>query len=232
MADDTERQAEQGTGNDAPNPDTAPAQSAGDTGRTFTQDEVNQAVTKRLERERQKFEKQLAQYADYDEKVKAAQRLQEIEDANKSEMEKAIDRLAKREKEFADLQAQNARLQEEQTRIRLQSAVITEATKQGFIDPSDAWRYVQADALSIDDDGQIKGVDKALATLVGEKPYLLREPPTQGPRPTVAPTNPPRGGRQTETDAERRNRLFGVGGAPFGSHGGGVYWPDEHRGGQ
>lgn len=55
--------------------------------KTFTQDEVNKIVGERLAREK-------AQFADYEDlKVKAA-RLDEIESANKSELEKATDKIA------------------------------------------------------------------------------------------------------------------------------------------
>jgi hypothetical protein len=60
-------------------------QDAKDQGKTLTQTEVDKIVADRIARERKK-------YADYDELKKKAARLQQIEDANKSELDKAKDR--------------------------------------------------------------------------------------------------------------------------------------------
>lgn len=54
--------------------------------KTLTQSEVDRIVTERVAREKQKF-------ADYDDLKTKAQRLQEIEDANKSKEQKAQERI-------------------------------------------------------------------------------------------------------------------------------------------
>lgn len=66
-----------------------------------SQDEFNAAVAERVARERGKFK----DYADL--KAKAT-RLDEIEQANKSEMEKAIDRVTKAEAKVAEIPSQVA----------------------------------------------------------------------------------------------------------------------------
>jgi len=60
-------------------------QDAKDQGKTLTQAEVDRIVADRVARERKK-------YADYDELKKAASRLKQIEDSQKSELDKAKDR--------------------------------------------------------------------------------------------------------------------------------------------
>lgn len=60
-------------------------QDAEDKGKTLTQSEVDKIVADRIARERKKF-------ADYDDLKKAAARLKQIEDANKSELEKIKER--------------------------------------------------------------------------------------------------------------------------------------------
>lgn len=59
-----------------------------------TQDELNVIVQRRLAKEREK-------YSDYDQLKAAAQKLSEIEDANRSELEKATTRAEKAEAELA-----------------------------------------------------------------------------------------------------------------------------------
>lgn len=60
-------------------------QEAEDKGKTLTQAEVDKIVAERVARERKKF-------ADYDDLKKAAAKLRQIEDAQKSELEKAQER--------------------------------------------------------------------------------------------------------------------------------------------
>lgn len=67
-----------------------------------SQDDLNKIIEARLARERAKF-------ADYNELKSAADRLAEIEAANKSETEKTAERLAAAEKRAAELEAQALR---------------------------------------------------------------------------------------------------------------------------
>lgn len=67
-----------------------------------TQEELDRIIQGRLDRERKKF-------ADYDELKKAADRLSEIESANKTEAEKAAARADAAEKRAAELEAKALR---------------------------------------------------------------------------------------------------------------------------
>lgn len=67
-----------------------------------SQEELNKIIEARLARERAKF-------ADYNELKTAAERLAEIEAANKSEAEKTAERLAAAEKRAAELEVQALR---------------------------------------------------------------------------------------------------------------------------
>lgn len=192
---------------------------------TFTQADIDRIVQERLERERQKHQKTVAdKYGDYDELKTAAARLQEIEDANKSEAEKAAERLAKMEKQLAEFQSQNARLAEERQQALIQAQVVAKATTMQFNDPTDAYRMLDLSKIEIGEDGTIGGIDEQLEALSESKPYLLRNQQ----RATVSPTNPGKGRDVGETDAERRARLFGGGDTPIGAGkapGGGVFMP-------
>ena len=63
-----------------------------------SQEELDRIIQARLDRERKKF-------ADYDELKKAADRLTQLEEANKSEAEKAVARAEAAEKRAAELEA-------------------------------------------------------------------------------------------------------------------------------
>lgn len=68
--------------------------------KTFTQDEVNAIVGERLKRES-------AKYADYDALKEKATKFDEIQEANKTELEKANEKAASLEKELADIRKSN-----------------------------------------------------------------------------------------------------------------------------
>lgn len=84
-------------GNETVNQET---QNVGGEQKTFTQEEVNSIVAERLGRDRQK-------YADYDSLKEKAEQFDKLQEANKSELEKANDRANKLEIELADLKKAN-----------------------------------------------------------------------------------------------------------------------------
>lgn len=68
--------------------------------KTFTQEEVNSIVAERLGRDRQK-------YADYDSLKEKAEQYDKLQEANKSELEKANERANKLEAELAGIKKAN-----------------------------------------------------------------------------------------------------------------------------
>lgn len=76
-------------------------QATENTGKTFTQDEVNAIVTDRLTRDR-------AKYADYDALKEKAAKLDQIEEANKTELQKATERADGLQAELDKLKSENA----------------------------------------------------------------------------------------------------------------------------
>lgn len=70
-------------------------------GKTFTQDEVNAIVTDRLTRDR-------AKYADYDDLKAKAEKFDQIEEANKTELQKANERADGLQAELDKLKNENA----------------------------------------------------------------------------------------------------------------------------
>lgn len=81
---------------------TAKQEQATEEVKTFTEEDVNRIVTDRLHRERQKYEG-----IDLDDLKAKAAKLDEIEEANKSEIQKANERAAKLQDELATLKKAN-----------------------------------------------------------------------------------------------------------------------------
>lgn len=91
-------------------------QNAGtETPKTFTQDEVNAIVAERLSRDRAKF-------ADYETLKEKAGKFDEMQEANKTELQKATEKAAALEKELADMK-QAAEVQAMRQKISTETGV-------------------------------------------------------------------------------------------------------------
>lgn len=111
---------------------------------------------------------------DADKRAKAAEaRLKELEDAGKTELQRLQEALTEREAEIAEL-PRRARAQA----VRFAS----EAARQGFVDPEDAFAFLPSD-VDLDDADSVKA---ALTELAERKPHLVRK--QQQPRVPVRPT--------------------------------------------
>ncbi len=96
-------------------------------------------------------------------------RLKEIDDANKTELQKAKDELSERDQRLSELPKA----------IRAQAIKFaSKATAMGFLDPEDALVFIDADLA---DDAAVKA---ALEDLAERKPHLVRptEPTPKVPR--------------------------------------------------
>lgn len=123
-----------------------------------SQADLDRIVEQRLARERSKF-------ADYDELKAKAAKVDELEQASKSELQKALDEVAERDKKLVELP----------TQIRRQVVrFASQATHAGFIDPEDALSFLPADIDLADDDV----VKRELTALAERKPHLVRPPAT------------------------------------------------------
>lgn len=101
-------------------------------------------------------------------------RAAELEEAAKSESEKALD-AARREGAEQVRQELNRRLLEQEVRV---------AAAGRFADPSDAVRFIDLDSIGVDEAGQVdqKALAAALDGLAESKAYLLlRQDPSRGP---------------------------------------------------
>jgi len=155
--------------------------------KTFTQADLDRVVEQRLARERSK-------YGDYDDLKTKASKLDEIEQANASDLEKATKRA-----ETAETKAQAA---EERAAAALRrAAVVAEATRAGAVDPDAVFALLTPDSVTVGDDGQVTGVEEAVKALLEAKSYLVG-----------SGTAPPKAG--STGSAEGGPRSNGSGGKP------------------
>jgi len=133
----------------------------GEPPKTFTQAELERIIGERLGKER-------AKYADYEDLKTKAARLEEIEAANRSEQEKAVDK-ARREAEEAARKEERGK-----AAARIVKAEIRAAAGGRLADPEDAVRLLDLSEFTVNDDGDVDGkaIKAAIDKLVESKPYL------------------------------------------------------------
>lgn len=140
--------------NDAQGGGNSPVGGTGDQSqnKTFTQEQLDAILTDRLTRERAKF-------ADYDDLKSSAAKWLEVQEAQKSDQQKLQDRLhaleTERDKALARVQ---------ETMIR--SAFVAAGAEANLVNPADAYRLADLDAVTIEDDGAVKGVKAIVDKLV------------------------------------------------------------------
>ena len=120
-------------------------------GKVFTQEQLDKIISDRLNREKTNWEKKIE-----DEKKKAAM----------TETERL-----KKEREEADLKAQESLSKAEQRLIK--SEIMVQASKLNIIDIDAAYKLLDKEELKVDANDNISGVAEALKTLIEEKPYLV-----------------------------------------------------------
>lgn len=113
----------------------------------------------------------------------AAARLSKLEDANKSETQKLLERAEAAEKKATQYEGQLR-----STTIR--QAVIEAAAGAHALDAETVYLHLQArGGIDVDDNGQATGVDEAVKQLVKDKPHLFSVS-TAGSRDAVGGTVP------------------------------------------
>lgn len=155
------------------------------TEKTFTQEQLNEAINKRLERERKKF-------ADYDD-LKT-----ELETFRTEKDKKDRDEMSEIERLQADLEARDTELntlrnQFEETRKaseneKIVNAFREEARKANIEYVEDAFALANMSEVKFED-GKVVGVSEVVKSLVESKPFLVKKSTTQ--KPIGEPTNNP-----------------------------------------
>lgn len=128
-----------------------------------TQADFDRMVGERLARERSKF-------ADYEQLKEKASKFDELDAQSKSELQKAQDALAEKDKQLASIP-------EEARRQALRFASF--ASQRGFLDPEDALAFIGN--VDLDNDA---AVTAALDDLAERKPHLVR---IKSPKPPARP---------------------------------------------
>lgn len=140
------------------------SQENGASGSTFTQEQMNTLAGKTRIEERAKF-------ADYTELQEKAARLDKIEEANKTELERANSRAEtfERERDTAISMAKES---------AIRSAFIAEAARAGVLNPDDAYALADKAGIALSDDGSVVGVSEAVNALVesGRLPMQTGKP--------------------------------------------------------
>ncbi|MGS0530679.1 phage scaffolding protein [Bacillus mycoides] len=164
---------------DGDNPEGDPNNNPGDPNdppKTFTQEELDDIVKKRLERERNKSAEQ---YGDYDDvKAKLAEFEKAEEERKKLEMTE-IERL-QAEKEEADKKAleasESAQKAQEKANARILNTEIQSIARAlDANDPGDVLALLDKSSIQLDADGNYQGVEGAVNALKESKPWMFKK---------------------------------------------------------
>jgi hypothetical protein len=137
----------------------APADPPAD-GKTFTQAELDRIVQDRLARAK------ATPPPDYEELKAKAAKLEELEEASKSELEKAQ---AKADKALKDSEAAIERA----NKRLVEAAILAEATAQKAIKPEHLHRLVDTGEVTVGDDGQVTGAKEAVEGFLKANPEYV-----------------------------------------------------------
>lgn len=131
--------------------------------KTFTQADLDRVVADRLARERKKYEGvNVEEYRQFKADLEARA------EAEKSELQKAQDKIAKAELEKQQtLELANKRL------ILAEFKVLARDANIKYVD--DAYRLADLSTVEVKEDGTIEGLKVLLESLVKDKPFLVQE---------------------------------------------------------
>lgn len=137
------------------------ANGAGGEPKTFTQEELDRIVGERLARERSKL-------GDVDDLRRKAAEYDKLSEAQKTELEKAVDRTRQETEKTVRAEERDRWLSV------LRRSEVRAAAAGKLADPEDAVRFLDLDTLEVDDEGRLdeKKVAAAIDELVKTKPYL------------------------------------------------------------
>lgn len=152
---------------------------AAEDAKSFTQADVDKLIGQRLERERGK-------YADYDKFKSSHAELEQIRQANATELDKAV-AAAKAEGISEVTSRVNSRLVASEARAIAANA--------NFHNPADAVGLVDLSSVTVDDNGEVDeaAIKSLIADLAKERPYLIKGT-TEKPKPKPDLSQGPRGG--------------------------------------
>lgn len=132
-----------------------------DAPRAFSQEDVDRIVKERLARQK-------SQFGDYDELKARAAKLDELEEAGRSELEKA-------QKAAADAIAERDKILTEAREARLTAAILAEVAKtdRKVVDPEAALKLLDRSTLELGEDGVPTNTASAVDALLEARPFLV-----------------------------------------------------------
>lgn len=93
-------------------------------------------------------------------------------DAQKATEEASLSESERMKRRLTELESEREGWERERRESRVREVVLTTASRLGFTDPSDAYRYLDAGDVELTDDGKVRGAEKALKDILDRKPYL------------------------------------------------------------
>lgn len=140
----------------------------------LTEDEVNEIVRKRLERERKKYE-------GFDEIKAEYERLKQVEEERKqaemTEVERLQAQLEKLQQQAQESEQAKVKALEVANKRLIKSEFKVLAKELGVRNEAldDAFVLADLTSVTVDDEGTVQGVQEAVETLKKSKPYLFAE---------------------------------------------------------
>lgn len=98
--------------------------------------------------------------------------LRKFQEAAKAAEEAALPERERLQRRVSELEQEHADFDRERKDLRLREAVVSAASRLGYIDPQDAYRYLDASTVTFDDDGRPQDLEKSLKEIIDRKPYL------------------------------------------------------------
>lgn len=152
--------------------ETKPEETEKPTEKTFTQEEMNEILAKRLKREKEK-------QAELDEKLRKLEEYEKAEEERKKAAMSEAERL-KAEKEEAAKRAEEASEQAKQAQEKANQRIINTEIKSiaralNANDPNDVLALLDKSNVEIDDEGNVKGIEDAVKALKEAKPWMFKQ---------------------------------------------------------
>lgn len=147
----------------------------------LTQDQLNKV----LENQELWKNPRLTALLDADKELKTLKKTQETETEQTLTQQKKFEELAT--KRATDLATANQTIQ----KMQVDQALTNKLVKDNVVDLDGALKLIDRSKISVDDNGQVTGIDEALGSLKTDRAYLFTSGGTTPPAPSVGnPSNP------------------------------------------
>lgn len=180
---------------------------------TFTQADVDRIVGERAKRAEQSAIGELLKGLGFEkaDDLKALVDAARKDEADKlSEAEKAQKKIGELQKSIETAQAEAKAAIEAANEKLMKSQVLVSAQTIGFIDPADAWLYLDRGKIKADEQGNFTGIEEMLKEIATAKPHLVKPPAGvlgAVPSPRGKPATTP---QEAEQDVNEFAAIYGL----------------------